>query len=81
MADNVKSRILDVLSSGVSCLSIKVDLLSSTSVESIELQTLKNSLRIHVMLIKYITSIAEKENAESTAESKVRYPAVTFTSK
>lgn len=75
LSDGIKSRVLDVLMSGVSCLTAHVDLLSAPAgdptEESLEeIKKARNAVKMHVYLLKLMLVLADKEATEE-AEAKM----------
>lgn len=75
LSDGIKSRVLDVLMSGASCLTAHVDLLSAPvgemSIEAVnEVKKARNAVKMHVYLLKLMMHSADKEATEQ-ADAKM----------
>ena len=64
----------DVLVTGLSCLGVYIDSISSSSSSS-ELATARSALRMHVFLLRWLSSLAEKSSSEASGIEKAARPA------
>jgi condensin complex subunit 1 len=74
VGDNIKSRVFDVLLSGLSCLAVHSDSLAAAPPDShpaSEFREVRNALRIHAFLLKWMASLAERAASEAGQEVKV----------
>lgn len=74
IGDNIKSRVFDVLLSGMSCLAVHSDSLAAAPPGSHPASAFleaRNSLRIHAFLLKWMASLAERALSEAGQEVKV----------
>ena len=73
VGDNIKSRVFDVLLSGLSCLAVHSDSLAAAPPDShpaSEFREVRNALRIHAFLLKWMASLAERAASEAGQEVK-----------
>ena len=74
IGDNIKSRVFDVLLSGLSCLAVHSDSLAAAAPGShpaSEFLEARNALRVHAFLLKWMASLAERALSEAGQEVKV----------
>jgi condensin complex subunit 1 len=74
VGDNIKSRVFDVLLSGLSCLAVHSDSLAAAPPDShpaSEFREVRNALRIHAFLLKWMASLAERAASGAGPEVKV----------
>ena len=77
IGDHVKSRVFDVLLSGLSCLAVHSDSLAAAppgSRPASEFLEARNALRIHAFYLKWMASLAERAAGDTGQETKA--PAV-----
>ena len=73
IGDHVKSRVFDVLLSGLSCLAVHSDSLAAAppgSRPASEFLEARNALRIHAFYLKWMASLAERAAGDTGQETK-----------
>ena len=74
IGDNIKSRVFDVLLSGLSCLAVHSDSLAAGTPGSQPASAFleaRNALRAHAFLLKWMASLADRAVSEAGQEVKV----------
>ncbi len=75
--DSIKFRIFDVLVSGLSCLAAHIERILSEPCEdsesAFERKVARNALKVHLFLLKWFMSSADKDAADMPVDGKVIY--------
>jgi hypothetical protein len=74
--DSIKFRVFDVLVSGLSCLAVHIERILSESCEdsegAFERRIARSALKVHLFLLKWFMTLADKDAVDAPGEAKVK---------